>query len=79
MSELIDNRAHRIRTLKEIIKHLHEGTAPEQAKARLKQLVREASDEATISELIRVTADSEDVREGLAAMRERRAPTFTGR
>ncbi|MCP4545105.1 MAG: DUF438 domain-containing protein [bacterium] len=30
MSELIDNRAHRIRTLKHIIRHLHRGEAPDQ-------------------------------------------------
>ncbi|HEY6553857.1 MAG TPA: DUF438 domain-containing protein [Vicinamibacteria bacterium] len=41
MSELIDNRAHRIRTLKELILHLHEGKAPAEVKARLAILVRE--------------------------------------
>ncbi len=41
MSELINNRAYRIRTLKEIIKHLHEGQAPEQVRTQLKNLVRE--------------------------------------
>jgi DUF438 domain-containing protein len=41
MSELIDNRQHRIRTLKEIIKHLHAGEAPGQVKERLAALVRE--------------------------------------
>ena len=41
MSEVIDNRAHRIRTLKEIIKHLHAGQAPEQVKGRLREMVRE--------------------------------------
>ena len=41
MSELIDNRAHRIRTLKEVIRHLHEGRAPSEVKARLAALVRE--------------------------------------
>ena len=41
MSELIDNRAHRVRTLKEIIRHLHEGQAPAEVKARLTALVRE--------------------------------------
>jgi hypothetical protein len=39
MSELIDNRAHRIRTLKEEIRHLHAGEAPEQVKPRLAALV----------------------------------------
>ena len=41
MSELIDNKAHRVRTLKEIIKHLHAGEPPEQVKERLKTLVGE--------------------------------------
>lgn len=39
MSELINNRDHRIATLKEIILHLHRGEAPEQVKARLAHLV----------------------------------------
>lgn len=41
MSELIDNSAHRIRTLKTIIKRLHAGEAAEQVKAQLRELVRE--------------------------------------
>jgi hypothetical protein len=41
MSELIDNRAHRIGTLKEVIRHLHEGRAPAEVKSRLAALVRE--------------------------------------
>jgi DUF438 domain-containing protein len=41
MSELLDNRAHRVRTLKEVIRHLHAGEAPEQVKPRLAALVRE--------------------------------------
>ena len=36
MSELIDNRAHRISVLKEIIQHLHAGAAPELVKERLR-------------------------------------------
>ena len=39
MSELIDNRAHRIATLRDIIKHLHAGAAPEQVKERLREIV----------------------------------------
>lgn len=39
MSELLNNRDHRIATLKEIILHLHRGEAPEQVKARLAHLV----------------------------------------
>jgi DUF438 domain-containing protein len=41
LSELIDNRAHRIRTLKEVIRHLHAGRAPAEVKTRLAELVRE--------------------------------------
>jgi uncharacterized protein len=41
MSEVIDNRAHRIRTLKEIIRHLHSGQAPEEVKERMRRVVRE--------------------------------------
>jgi DUF438 domain-containing protein len=41
MSELIDNRAHRVRTLKEVIRHLHTGKAPAEVKAQLTALVRE--------------------------------------
>jgi uncharacterized protein len=41
MSEIIDNRAHRIRTLKGVIKHLHSGLAPEQVKTQMAELVRE--------------------------------------
>jgi len=41
MSELINNREHRIATLKEIILHLHRGEAPEQVKARLSHLIGE--------------------------------------
>jgi len=39
MSELIDNRAHRVRTLKEIIKHLHAGESPDAVRGQLKELV----------------------------------------
>ena len=41
MSEIIDNRAHRVRTLKEVIKRLHSGEAPEAVKGQLKTLVCE--------------------------------------
>lgn len=41
MSELINNRAHRIEALKHIILDLHRGAAPHEVKARLKALVRE--------------------------------------
>jgi DUF438 domain-containing protein len=39
MSELIDNRAQRVRTLKGIIKRLHAGEAPDEVRASLKELV----------------------------------------
>jgi DUF438 domain-containing protein len=41
MSEVIDNRAHRIRALKEIIRHLHAGQPADQVKSRLREIVRE--------------------------------------
>src|SRR5665811_725515 len=41
MSELIDNRAHRLRTLKGIIKELHAGHPSATVKDRLAQLVGE--------------------------------------
>ncbi len=41
MSELIDNRAQRVQTLKSIIKRLHSGEAPEVVKETLRQLVRQ--------------------------------------
>jgi DUF438 domain-containing protein len=39
MSELIDNQAQRVKTLKHIIKHLHAGQAPEQVKHQMRELV----------------------------------------
>jgi len=41
MSELINNRAHRIQTMKEIIKHLHRGGSPDEVRAKLREMVRE--------------------------------------
>ena len=41
MSELIDNRAHRVRTLKEVIRRLHHGEAPAAVKPQLVALVKE--------------------------------------
>ena len=41
MSELIDNRAHRISVLKEIIQHLHAGADPALVKEQLRKLVGE--------------------------------------
>ena len=41
MSELIDNRAERIRMLKQVVQGLHRGEDPEKVKNRLKTLVRQ--------------------------------------
>jgi len=41
MSELIDNKAQRIRSLKEIIKHLHAGQPADDVRDQLKRIVRE--------------------------------------
>ena len=41
MSELINNRAHRIQTMKEIIKHLHRGGSPDEVRGKLQTMVRE--------------------------------------
>ncbi|QQE10995.1 DUF438 domain-containing protein [Planctomycetota bacterium] len=40
MSELLDNRANRIRTLKQIIKHLHAGLDPDIVRNQLKEIVQ---------------------------------------
>ena len=49
------------------------------AVAGMKQLVREDPDDAAMAAAIQRCAHSEDVREGLAAMREKRAAKFSGR
>ena len=61
MSELINNRTHRIQTMKEIILHLHQGKAPDQVRDQLRHLVREtdaseiaAMEQELISEGMRV-------------------------
>ena len=41
MTEIIDNRAFRIRTMKEVIRHLHEGGDADAVRTKLKELVRE--------------------------------------
>lgn len=41
MSEVINNRAHRIETLKHIIRHLHSGQAPDAVREQMKRLVGE--------------------------------------
>lgn len=41
MTEIINNRAFRIQTMKEIIRHLHEGGEPDDVRGQLKDLVRE--------------------------------------
>jgi hypothetical protein len=37
MSEVIDNKANRIRVLKDIIKHLHAGNPPEQVQRQMQE------------------------------------------
>ncbi len=49
------------------------------AVAGMKEMIREAPDAARIDELVRRCAFSEDVVEGLAAMREKRQATFRRR
>jgi DUF438 domain-containing protein len=41
MSELIENRARRVTSLKEIIQHLHKGEAPDAVKGRLREIVQQ--------------------------------------
>jgi len=41
MSELLDNKANRIRVLKDVIKHLHSGKAPEQVQKQMRELVKQ--------------------------------------
>ncbi len=41
MSEVIDNKANRIRVLKDIIKHLHAGKPPEQVQRQMREIVRQ--------------------------------------
>ena len=41
MSEVIDNRANRIRVLKDIIKHLHAGNPPEAVQRQMREFVKQ--------------------------------------
>ncbi len=43
MSELIDNRAHRVRNLKQIIQKLHGGASPDTVRGQLREIVRETN------------------------------------
>ena len=49
------------------------------AVAAMKEIAREVPSHDRIEELVRACAFSDDVREGLAAMREKRRPVFRGR
>ncbi|MBI5536234.1 MAG: DUF438 domain-containing protein [Deltaproteobacteria bacterium] len=60
MSEIIDNRAHRVRLLKGIIKDLHRGVSPEEVKGRLSELVKVA-DASEVAEM-----EQELMAEGMA-------------
>jgi hypothetical protein len=59
MSEVIDNRAARIRVLKDVIKHLHEGNPPEQVKQQMRELVKQTD----YSEIM--TMEQELIAEGM--------------
>jgi len=41
MSEVIDNKAYRVRVLKDIIKHLHAGNPPEQVQRQMREIVKQ--------------------------------------
>src|SRR5664279_438012 len=41
MSEVIDNKANRIRVLKDIIRHLHEGNPPEAVQRQMREIVKQ--------------------------------------
>ena len=41
MSEVIDNKANRIRVLKDIIKHLHAGNPPEAVQRQMREIVKQ--------------------------------------
>ena len=41
MSEVIDNKANRLRVLKDIIKHLHAGNPPEQVQRQMQEIARQ--------------------------------------
>jgi DUF438 domain-containing protein len=63
MSEVIDNRAHRIRTLKTIIQHLHAGKPPGEVRAALREIVQQTDP------LELVTMEQELLTEGMQLLR----------
>ncbi|MBN2491239.1 MAG: DUF438 domain-containing protein [Planctomycetes bacterium] len=60
MSEIIDNRAHRLRTLKALVLDLHRGARPADVKDRMKALVREC-DAAEIAAMEQQLLDEEGI------------------
>jgi hypothetical protein len=49
MSELIDNRTRRVKTLERIIKQLHEGASPDLVEHRLRELVKETTSDEVVA------------------------------
>ena len=63
VSELINNRENRIRTLKGIIKDLHEGAEVEPVRERLKDLVKKTSGSEIVAMEDSLIADGMDPQE----------------
>lgn len=61
MTEIVDNRAFRSRTMKEIIRRLHEGGNPDEVRAKLKYFaVRDEEDQ--YQGTLEVTQDATRIR-----------------
>jgi len=63
LSEIIDNRAHRIGALKDIIKRLHGGEAPEAVKDRLRTIVQQTDYSEIVAMEQELMADGMPVKE----------------